>query len=44
MKPSPVATPSTADFTTPFLNANASARPITQQLVTISGMKMPSTP
>ena len=42
VKPTPAPSPSSAELTTPFLDANASARPRMMQLTTISGMKMPS--
>ena len=37
----PIATPSTSDRPSEFFDANASARPMIAQLVTINGMKMP---
>ena len=42
VKPMPVPSPSASESITPFLQANASARPRMMQFTTISGMKMPS--
>ena len=42
VNPSPIPRPSTADLTTPFLDAKASALARIIQLTTISGMKRPS--
>ncbi|CSC33548.1 Uncharacterised protein [Vibrio cholerae] len=40
--PNPIQNPSNAAGSTSFFEANASARPMIMQLVTISGIKMPS--
>ena len=40
--PNPIEKPSQAACTTLFLEAKASARPMTIQLVTIKGIKIPS--
>ena len=42
VKPMPLPRPSARESTTPFFEANASARPRMMQFTTISGMKMPS--
>ena len=42
VKPMPVPSPSARESTTPFLHANASARPRMMQFTTMRGMKMPS--
>ena len=42
VNPIPMPTPSAALLRTPFLEANASARPRMMQFTTMSGMKIPS--